>query len=87
MSRNESLRSRVFFIIKANPGIVRTEVRDMLKIPNNVVTPAIKELIDMKMVVEGEPRTSKTTNRLGKQLYIAVDWAKAFDAQNRLFEE
>ncbi len=82
----EALRSRIFFIIKENAGIVRTEVRDMLGLPNNVVTPAIKELIDMDMVLEGQPRLSKTTNKPGKTLYVADDWAKEIDAQNRIFE-
>lgn len=81
----EALRNRVFFIIKENPGIVRTEIRDMLKLPNNVVTPAIKELIDQDMVLEGEARLSKTTNKPGKQLYIADDWSKELDSQNRIF--
>lgn len=86
IQQGEALRSRIFFIIKDNPGIVRTEVRDQLKLPNNVVTPAIKELIDQEMVVEGQPRLSKTTNKPGKQLYVADDWAKEIDAQNRIFE-
>ena len=64
---NQSLRDQIFWIIKQNPGIVRTEVRDKLDKPNNVVTPAIKELIDQDMVIEGEPRLSKTTNKTGKQ--------------------
>ena len=84
--KGENLRSRIFLIIKENAGIVRTEVRDMLKLPNNVVTPAIKELIDMEMVVEGELRTSKTTNRPGKQLYVTEAWVKELNAQNRIFE-
>jgi predicted transcriptional regulator len=82
----EALRNRVFFIIKENPGIVRTEIRDMLKLPNNVVTPAIKELVDQNMVVEGEARLSKTTNKAGKQLYVADDWTRELDSQNRIFE-
>jgi predicted transcriptional regulator len=82
----EALRSRIFFIIKDNPGIVRTEVRDQLGLPNNVVTPAIKELIDQEMILEGAPRLSKTTNKPGKQLYVADDWAAEIDAQNRVFE-
>ena len=86
MSYNESLRNRVFFIIKDNPGIVRTEIRDMLGLPNNVVTPAIKELIDNKMVVEGGPRMSKTTGRIGKTLYIESEWSKELDSQNRIFD-
>ena len=84
--QSEALRSRIFFIIKDNPGIVRTEVRDMLKLPNNVVTPPIKELIDADMVVEGEPRLSKTTNKPGKQLYVADDWSEELNSQNRIFE-
>jgi hypothetical protein len=86
MREGEALRNRIFFIIKKEPGIVRTEVRDMLALPNNVVTPAIKELIDMGMILEGEPRLSKTTNKPGKTLYVADDWAKELDAQNRVFE-
>jgi predicted transcriptional regulator len=82
----EALRNRIFFIIKENPGIVRTEIRDMLKLPNNVVTPAIKELVDQNMVVEGEARLSKTTNKPGKQLYVADDWTRELDSQNRIFE-
>jgi len=82
----EDLRSRVFFIIKDNPGIVRTEVRDMLKMQNNIVGPCIKQLIDMEMVIEGAPRLSKTTGKPGKQLYVADDWAEELDAQNRIFE-
>jgi len=82
----EALRNRIFFIIKENPGMVRTEIRDMLGLPNNVVTPAIKELIDQEMVLEGQSRLSKTTNKPGKQLYIADDWAAEIDAQNRIFE-
>ncbi len=86
MERGETLRSRIFFIIKEKPGMVRTEVRDQLGLPNNVVTPAIKELIDQEMLIEGHVRLSKTTNKLGKQLYVADDWAKEIDAQNRIFE-
>ena len=86
MSYGESLRNRIFWVIKENPGIVRTEVRDRLKLQNNVVTPAIKELIDKEMVIEGELRISKTTNKPGKQLYVVSEWAKELDAQNRLFE-
>ena len=81
----EALRNRIFFIIRENPGIVRTEVRDMLKMQNNIVGPCIKQLIDREMVVEGQPRLSKTTNKPGKQLYIADDWSKEIDAQNRIF--
>ncbi len=86
MVKGEALRNRIFFIIKDNAGIVRTEVRDMLGMPNNVVTPAIKELIDMEMVVEGDPRLSKTTNKPGKQLYIEADWKAELESQNRIFE-
>jgi predicted transcriptional regulator len=86
MREGEALRTRIFFIIKENPGMVRTEIRDRLGLPNNVVTPAIKELIDMDMVLEGAPRLSKTTNRPGKTLYVSDDWAKELDAQNRVFE-
>lgn len=86
IQQGEALRNRIFFIIKENPGMVRTEIRDQLGLPNNVVTPAIKELIDQEMVLEGQPRLSKTTNKLGKQLYVADDWAKEIDAQNRIFE-
>jgi len=86
IQQGEALRNRIFFIIKENPGMVRTEIRDQLGLPNNVVTPAIKELIDQEMVAEGQPRLSKTTNKLGKQLYVADDWAKEIDAQNRIFE-
>jgi len=86
IQQGEALRSRIFFIIKENPGMVRTEIRDQLGMANNVVTPAIKELIDMEMVLEGQPRLSKTTNKPGKQLYVADDWAKEIDAQNRIFE-
>jgi predicted transcriptional regulator len=85
MDYGESLRNRIFFIIRENPGIVRTEVRDMLKMQNNIVGPCIKQLIDMEMVMEGTPRLSKTTNKPGKQLYITDDWAKEVDAQNRIF--
>ena len=84
--KGEALRSRIFFIIKDNPGMVRTEVRDQLGLANNVVTPAIKELIDMEMVIEGQLRLSKTTNKPGKTLYVADDWAREVDSQNRIFE-
>ena len=67
--------------------MVRTEIRDQLGMPNNVVTPAIKELIDQDMVLEGQPRLSKTTNKPGKQLYVADDWTKELDSQNRIFEQ
>ena len=86
IQQGEALRNRIFFIIKENPGMVRTEIRDQLGMPNNVVTPAIKELIDQDMVLEGQPRLSKTTNKPGKQLYVADDWTKELDSQNRIFE-
>ena len=72
-------------MIKMNPGMVRTEIRDELGLPNNVVTPAIKELIDVKIVIEGAARVSKTTNKPGKTLYITEEWGKELDAQNRVF--
>ncbi len=86
MNLNEPLKEQIVWIIKMNPGMVRTEIRDQLKLPNNVVTPAIKELIDVKIVVEGSTRVSRTTNKPGKTLYITDDWGKELDAQNRIFE-
>ena len=83
---NQSLRDQIFWIIKENPGIVRTEVRDRLDLQNNVVTPAIKELIDANMIVEGQTRISLTTGKPGKQLYVQEDWAAELDSQNRIFE-
>lgn len=83
---SESLRSRIFWMIKENPGIVRTEIRDNLKLPNNVVTPCIRELIKDKMIVEGVERISKTTNKPGKSLYVEEAWQKRLDLQNRVFE-
>ncbi len=83
---NQSLRDQIFWIIKENPGIVRTEVRDKLKLQNNVVTPAIKELVDAHMIVEGPTRISNTTGKPGKQLYVQEDWAVELDSQNRIFE-
>ncbi len=83
---SQSLRDQIFWIIKDNPGIVRTEVRDRLGKPNNVVTPAIKELVDAHMIVEGAARISNTTSKPGKQLYVAEDWAEELDSQNRIFE-
>ncbi len=82
----EALESRIFWIIKGTPGMVRTEIRDGLGMPNNVVTPCIKKLIDNNMVVEGAARISKTTNKPGKSLYVAEDWAREVDSQNRIFE-
>lgn len=87
MNHNTSLRERIFFIIKDNPGILRTEIRDRLQLQNNITGPAIKELIDLKMVVEGPVRPSKTTGKPGKSLYLASDWAAELDAQNRIFED
>lgn len=82
----ESLRNQIFFVIKANPGIVRTEVPPLVDKAINVVTPAIKELVDMGMVVEGPERLSRVTNKAGRMLYVADDWAAELDAQNRIFE-
>ncbi len=86
MIKGESLKTQIFFMIKSSPGVLRTEVRDELKLPNNVVTPAIKELIDAQMVVEGNTRLSKTTNRAGKELFVSEDWRVELDAQHRIFE-
>ena len=85
MNLNEPLKEKIVWIIKTKPGIVRTEVRDQLGMANNVVTPAIKELIDAKIVVEGATRVSKTTNKPGKTLYITEEWGKELNAQNRIF--
>jgi len=82
----ETLRNQIFWIIKDNPGIVRTEVRDMLGMPNNVVTPAIKELIDTHMIMEGELRISNTTNKKGRQLFVEEAWSKELESQNRIFD-
>lgn len=86
MSLGESLRSQIFFVIKENPGIVRTEVPPLVDKAINVVTPAIKELIDMGMVLEGVERLSHVTGKSGKTLYVAEDWARELDSQNKLFE-
>jgi predicted transcriptional regulator len=86
MNYTSSIRDQIFFVIKENPGILRTEVRDRLKLQNNISGPAIKELIDKAMVVEGPVRVSQTTNKPGRTLYVAEDWAKELDAQNRVFE-
>ncbi len=83
---SQSLRDKIFWIIKENPGIVRTEVRDSLELPNNVVTPAIKELIDAHMLVEGEARISNTTGKPGKQLFVEDAWSEELDSQNRIFD-
>ena len=86
MIKGESLKTQIFLMIKISPGVLRTEVRDELKLPNNVVTPAIKELIDAQMVVEGNTRLSKTTNCPGKELFVSEDWRIELDAQHRIFE-
>ncbi len=86
MSLNNSLRDQIFFYIKENPGICRTEVRDDMKLQNNVSGPAIKELIDKDMVIEGAEKVSRTTNKPGKTLYVAEAWKEMLDAQNKLFE-
>lgn len=86
MSLSKSLRDQIFFYIKEHPGTCRTEVRDSLGLQNNVSGPAIKELIDRGMVVEGHARESLTTGKPGKTLYVAEDWAQELDAQNRIFE-
>jgi len=89
MNLNEPLKEKIVWIIKTTPGMVRTEVRDLLGMANNVVTPAIKELIDAKILVEGATRVSKTTNKPGKPgktLYITEEWCEELDAQNRIFE-
>jgi predicted transcriptional regulator len=83
---NDSIKDRIFLYIKENPGILRTEVRDQMKLQNNVSGPAIKELIDRGMVMEGHIRVSKTTNKPGRSLYVAEDWQKEMDAQYRIFE-
>jgi predicted transcriptional regulator len=82
----QSVRDQIFFYIKDNPGVCRTEVRDDLKLQNNVSGPAIKELVDKEMVVEGAEKVSRTTNKSGKSLYVAADWKEMLDAQNKLFE-
>lgn len=86
MSLNHSLRDQIFFYIKENPGSCRTEVRDAMKLQNNVSGPAIKELIDKEMVIEGAEKISSTTNKAGKSLYVAAEWKEMIDAQNKLFE-
>ena len=83
---SQSLRDQIFWIIKGSPGIVRTEVRDKLGLQNNVVTPAIKELVDAHMIVEGPTRISNTTGKPGKQLFVQEDWSAELDSQNRIFE-
>jgi len=86
MSLNTSLRDQIFFYIQSNPGSCRTEVRDALKLQNNVSGPAIKELVDREMVIEGADKISITTNKPGKSLYVAAEWKEMLDAQNKLFE-
>lgn len=86
MSLNNSLRAQMFFYIKDNPGSCRTEVRDNLKLQNNISGPAIKELIDRGMVMEGPEKMSLTTGKLGKTLYVESDWSEQLDSQYRIFE-
>ena len=86
MSFNRSVRDQIFWYIKENPGVCRTEVRDRLGLQNNVSGPAIKELIDKEMVVEGAEKISETTGKAGKTLYVATEWKEMLDAQNRLFD-
>ncbi len=86
IQQGESLKNQIFFIIKDTPGILRTEVRDKLKLQNNISGPAIKELIDAHMIVEGAVRISNTTGKPGKQLFVQEDWAAELDSQNRIFE-
>lgn len=86
MKSNSSVRDQIFFFIKENPGILRTEVRDRLGFQNNVSGPAIKELIDKGMVMEGDLRISETTGKKGRTLYVASDWEKEMDAQIRLWD-
>jgi len=57
-----------------------------MKLQNNVSGPAIKELIDKDMVMEGVEKVSRTTNKPGKTLYVAEEWKEMLDAQNKLFE-
>ena len=61
-------------------------MRDQLGLQNNVTGPAIKELVDAHMIVEGQTRISLTTGKPGKQLYVQEDWAAELDSQNRIFE-
>lgn len=86
MSFNQSVRDQIFLFIKENPGLCRTEVRDKLGFQNNVSGPAIKELIDKEMIIEGTEKISDTTGKPGKTLYVASEWKAMLDAQNRLFE-
>ena len=86
MSFNQSVRDQIFWYIKENPGVCRTEVRDRLKLQNNVSGPAIKELINKEMLVEGPEKISETTGKAGKTLYVKSEWQEMMDAQNRLFQ-
>ena len=86
METSSSIRDQIFFYIRENPGVCRTEVRDAMKLQNNVSGPAIKELIDKEMVVEGPEKISSTTNKPGKTLYVTAEWQQVIEAQNRLFE-
>ena len=86
MTHNQSLRDQIFLYIKDHPGLCRTEIRDALKLQNNVSGPAIKELIDKGMVIEGPDKMSMTTGKPGKTLYIESEWAHQLDSQNRIFE-
>ncbi|MBD3260636.1 MAG: hypothetical protein GF334_02995 [Candidatus Altiarchaeales archaeon] len=86
MTYSSSVRDKIFWYIKENPGSCRTEVRDRLGLQNNVSGPAIKELIDRKMVMEGSEKISETTGKSGKALYVASEWQEMLEAQNRLFE-
>ncbi len=86
MTLNNSLRDQIFFYIKEHPGSCRTEVRDAMSLQNNVSGPAIKELIDKEMVIEGAEKVSRTTNKPGKTLYVSAEWKGMLDAQNKLFE-
>jgi predicted transcriptional regulator len=87
MALNTSLRDQIFFYIRENSGSCRTEVRDALRLQNNVSGPAIKELIDKGMVIEGAEKISITTNKPGKSLYVAAEWNDILDAQNKLFDQ
>jgi predicted transcriptional regulator len=86
MKTSNSVRDQIFFVIRENPGILRTEVRDKLNLQNNISGPAIKELIDKGMVLEGELRVSSTTGKKGRALFVADDWAKEMNCQNRIFD-
>ena len=87
MGFGNSIRDQIFWFIKKNPGLCRTEVRDKLKLQNNISGPAIKELVDKKMIFEGPDKVSETTGKVGKSLFVSEDWQELLDAQNRLFED